>query len=749
MNPKNLIDQSSLIGVHDNQEEEINLGDYLAVIAGSKWLILAITLLVLVLGAAYALIARPIYSVDALLQVEEKGSSLGALDEVAAMFEGETPVNAEIEILRSRLVIGRAVDDLNLTVDARPEYLPLLGEAIARRHDTDQGPAEPPFGLDQFGLGQYAWGGETIQVDTFEVPRSWLGEPFILVAGEGGSFRLLEPEQESLVLEGRVGQTARGSLGRGEVILFVAELVGRPGTRFQLVRRSRLSAIKDIQEQLSVSEKGKQSGVLQIGMQGADPRQVTDVVNEIATGYVRQNVERKSAEAEQTLSFLEEQLPVLKERLESAEADLNTFRLERGSIDMPKETQVILEQTVAVESQLTQLQQKREELRQRFTPAHPTVVALDAQAARLTQDLEQLNQQVQRLPDTQQELLRLSRNVEVSTELYTSLLNSAQELQVAKAGTLGNVRIVDQALIPEKPVKPKKGMILAVSLVLGLFLGVVVAFVRRSLRSGVEDPELVEKQLGVPVYATIPHSRTQDKLARRVKGRSGKAAILAQLEPEDLAIESLRSLRTTLHFALLEAKNNIIMITGPSPGVGKSFLSVNLGAVLASSGRRVLLIDADLRKGYLNQYMGLERGDGLTDLISGTIGLEQAVHPTPVENLEIIPTGAIPPNPSELLLHERLGACLAELSKRYDHVLVDSPPVLAVTDAAIVGRLAGASLLVIKAGLHPLREIDLSVKRLRQAGVNLRGVLFNDVTFASSRYGYGKYVYHYAYGKGK
>ncbi|MDX1655529.1 MAG: GNVR domain-containing protein, partial [Candidatus Competibacteraceae bacterium] len=623
MNPKNLIDQSSLIGVQDTLEEEINLGDYLAVIAASKWLILGITLLVLLLGAAYALIARPIYSVDALLQVEEKGSSLGALDEVTAMFEGETPVNAEIEILRSRLVIGRAVDDLNLTVQARPHHLPLLGEAIARHHDPGEGPAGPLFGLRH--LQQYAWGGEVIQVDTFQVPRPWLGEPFILVAGEGGSFRLLEPDDEAVVLEGQIGQTARGQLGGGEIILFVAELIARPGTRFELVRRSRLSTIKDVQEQLGVSEKGKQSGVLQIGMLGPDPRQVTEVVNQIANGYVRQNVERKSAEAEQTLIFLEEQLPVLKERLESAEVALNAFRLERGSVDMPKETQVILERTVEVESQLTQLQQKREELRQRFTPAHPTVVALDAQIARLTQDLGQLNEQVQSLPDTQQELLRLSRNVEVSTELYTSLLNSAQELQVAKAGTLGNVRIVDYALPPEEPVKPKKGLILAVSLVLGLFLGVVAAFVRRALRSGVEDPDVVEKQLGIPVYVNIPHSKSQDKLSRRVKARSGKAAVLAQLEPEDLAIESLRSLRTTLHFALLEAKNTVIMVTGPSPGVGKSFVSVNLGAVLAGSGRRVLLIDADLRKGYLNQYLGLARSDGLSDLISGTIDLERAV----------------------------------------------------------------------------------------------------------------------------
>ncbi|MDQ2695648.1 MAG: polysaccharide biosynthesis tyrosine autokinase [Pseudomonadota bacterium] len=747
MSPKNDIDVSYLTTGPDIQEEQVDLAEYLEVLASSKWLIAAILMLTLCTGLGYLLITQPIYSVDALLQVEEKQSSLGALDDVAALFEDETPVNAEIEILRSRMVIGKAVDNLKLHTVVRLAHLPVVGSALARRAGSE-GIAPPWLGWAQWPWGeQFAWGGEQIQVETFAVPDNWLGKPFAIVAEDQGRYRLLDQEGQ-LLLNGRMGQAARTTLNGEPLELFVSQLQARPGTRFELVRHSRLAAIKALNEMLRVGERGKQSGMVELHLEGPDPAKASEIINEVANLYVRQNVERKSAEAEQTLAFLEQQLPALREKLETAEAALNAYRLEQGSVDLTKETQVVLEKIVQLEAELIKLKQSREELIRQFTPAHPRMKALDAQMARISAELAELNQQVKNLPDTQQEVLRLSRDVQVNTELYTSLLNSAQELRVAKAGTLGNVRIVDYAVPPHEPVKPRPALVLAVTLVLGLFLGVIAAFIRRSLRSGVDDPDLVEKHLGLPVYATIPHSRQQHKLARRLRSKNAQHSVLAEIDPDDMAVESLRSLRTTLHFALLEAKNNIIMITGPSPGVGKSFVSANLGAVLASAGKRVLLIDADLRKGYLNQYLGLtDRNEGLSDLISGTAAMEAAVHATDIAGLDIIPTGSIPPNPSELLLHERFTACLNYLAKTYDHVLIDSPPVLAVTDAAIIGRQAGAALLVVKAGFHPLREIEQSVKRLRQAGVNLRGLLFNDIEITSRRYGYGKYVYQYAYKK--
>ncbi|MDH3691903.1 MAG: polysaccharide biosynthesis tyrosine autokinase, partial [Gammaproteobacteria bacterium] len=255
-----------------------------------------------------------------------------------------------------------------------------------------------------------------------------------------------------------------------------------------------------------------------------------------------------------------------------------------------------------------------------------------------------------------------------------------------------------------------------------------------------------EKRTGLPVYAVIPHSDKQKALEKRSRGKNGSSAVLAVADVNDPAIEGLRSLRTAFQFAVLDVNNNLLLITGVSPDVGKTFLSLNFGAVLASSGKRVLVIDADLRRGHLTQNLGIEQTGGLSEVIAGTCDVDQVVRETGVDNLEFVAAGVLPPNPSELLLHENFARALQEFSDQYDHVIIDSPPILAATDAGIIGRIAGATFLVAKAGAHRLHEIEQSVKQLRQAGVDLRGFVLNDVSRTSSPYTYGKYTTHaYAY----
>ncbi len=284
------------------------------------------------------------------------------------------------------------------------------------------------------------------------------------------------------------------------------------------------------------------------------------------------------------------------------------------------------------------------------------------------------------------------------------------------------------------------------ALILGGFVGVAAAFARKALKAGVEDPDLIEKQLNVPIYATISHSKRQERIFKRLQSDKSERAILAVDTPDDPAIESLRNLLTALHFGMMDVKNNCIMIAGPSPGVGKSFVSVNLAAVLTSTDKKVLLIDGDLRRGHLHKYMGIERENGLSEFISGEISIGDALHPTSVPGLTLIPTGALPPNPTEMLLHQRFNNCLSVLTPRYDHIIIDSPPILVAADASIIGQIAGGSLMVLKSGAHPMREIEQAVKRLQQSAVNLRGILFNDV-MTHANYGKSKYHYEYSYKK--
>jgi len=726
----------------EERNEVLSIGTLLVDLYESRWLACSILLLTVLAAAFYSLMLEPIFRTDALVQVEnnDRLPTVESVMAAATPFESEASVTAEIEILQSRMVLGSVVDDLGLQIVAEPRRFPLLGPVVTRLHDPAKGVRKP-----WLGLGSFAWGGERIHVDSMEIPDDAYDRNWTLEAIEDGGYRLFDSENREVVA-GTVGQTAKAAAG-DLPRLFVSRLDARPGTRFRLIKHSRQWSIRQLQEGLKVREKGKQSGVMTLALEGADPRRVSETLSQIVNLYVRQNVERRSVEAEQTLAFLDEQLPSVKRELETAESLLNKYRLEKGSIDLPLETQAILAEIVEIQAGVTELEQRRAGLRQNFTAAHPTIMAVDAELTRLNQGLDDMNSQVRNLPETQQEVLRLSRDVQVNTALYTALLNSSQELRVTKAGMIGNARILDQAIVPDRPVRPRKMLIVAAGVLLGICLATLMVVARKHLMPrGVENPDELEQTLGFPVYASVPNSKKQREIARQAKRNGSAPAILASLDPEDLAIESLRSTHTALQFAMLEAKNNLIMICGPRPGVGKSFISVNLSAVLAMAGKKVLLIDGDMRKGLLHEHLGVKRKCGLSDVIGDRLDTAEAIKPTAIDGLELITTGTPPPNPYELLLRDRFVECMESLSARYDQIIVDSPPVLAVADANIIGQAAGTSLLVLRSGQHSLDEIKLSVKRLKQAGVDLNGLMFNGVKL-NLRKGHGKYAFQYAYRK--
>lgn len=723
-------------------DDFINLGEIIAVLLEYKWLILAIGTFAVLVGGVVAFVSTPIYRADALVQVEDKKGGKGglaALRDVEAVLGDTTSVAAELEILRSRMILGRVVDRLNLTVQAEPVRAPVFGAAFARRYSGLE-PAPP-----MFGLSSYAWGGERIRVERFEVPEGMLGKPFLLHVDQDGSLALYD-EEGGFVLDARTGE----SVSANGVSLFLSEVVARSGTRFVLTRQSQQQAIAQLRERFEARERGgsrvRGSGVIEMSLRGDDRAALVTELNEILNAYVRQNVEYRSAEAESTLAFLEAQLPELKGQLDTAEAAYNEYRQSRGSVDLTLETQSVLRSVVEADNEIVALQQKREELRQRFTSEHPQVIAVDAQISRLRNRRASFEGNVSRLPETQQVALQLRRDVEVATALYTNLLNSAQQLRVARAGTVGDVRIIDPAVTALLPVAPRKALMLLLSGVLGLLGALGTVWAIRALRVVVEDPQTIERELALPVYATVPASKAEEGIERRIlRGRGGKGELLALVNPDDDAMESLRSLRTTLHFALLGAERGSVLITGPAPGVGKSFVTKNLGAVLAQAGKRVIIVDADLRKGHINKAFGVPRGLGVSDYIMGKATLEVIVKPTAVENLHMVTTGLIPPNPSELLMHPQFANMLAALEDRCDVLLVDAPPILAVSDAAIIGRMVGATLLVARAGRHPIRELEQAVKRFEHGGAAVKGFVFNGFDTRRQRHRFGYEGYHYQY----
>ncbi|TOH63602.1 tyrosine-protein kinase [Vibrio parahaemolyticus] len=707
-------------------DDEIDLGKLFGIILDAKWLILCTVVLFSIVGVGVAILSTPIYKADALIQIESKSSGgiSAMVGDMGELFSAESSATTEIEIIKSRMILGGTVDKFNLTTVASPNYMPIIGKGLARIQGEQI----------------------SINVTRFNAPSYAVGIPLTLevVDAEQKAFKLTE-DNGSVVLEGRVGEL----LEKNGYQFLATELVAQTGDSFTVSKISKLDAINKLQENLSISERGKQTGIISLSFSGEDRTKIQAILNDISQNYFLQNVQRNSAEAEQSLEFLKGHLPDIKIKLTASEDVLNRFRQENESIDLGLEAQSTLKVMVELEAQLNELTFKESEISQRFTQDHPAYKSLLDKRQTLLKEKERLNKQVQKLPKTQREVLRMTRDVEVNQQIYIQLLNKVQELNIIKAGTVGNVRILDSAQSFSKPIKPKKALIVVLATLLGGMAGVAFVLIRAAFHRGVETPDQIE-QIGIPVYASVPKSIQQLEFASKLKRNKSKGnnelVLLAEANPADLSIEALRSLRTSLHFAMMEAKNNVLMISGPAPSIGKTFVSTNFAAVAAKTGQKVLLIDADMRKGYLQQCFGLRWDNGLSEYLSGKVAPSNIIKSTSIDNLNVVTRGQVPPNPSELLMHPRFKSFIDDMSAEYDLVIIDTPPVLAVTDPSIVGALAGTTLMVARFDQTTLKEIEVARGRFEQSGVEVKGVILNAVEKkASNSYGYGYGYYNYAY----
>ena len=721
----------------ERDAQEVDLKGYFNVLYDSRWLIGGITMLVTALAVLYALVASPVYEANLMIHVEEESpnASKNILSEVSSLFETKKAAIAEMELLQSRMVISRAVDNLQIFIEVRPRYVPVVGFWFADRSASEL--SEPGI----FGYGGYVWGPERADVSVFDIPQAWLNKEFTLTARGNGRY-LLGGAGLPVIYEGIVGTPLKVAARGGNIELRIDRLDARAGAQFSLKRKSRLATIEQIQTSMVITEQGKQSGIIEVRLQGDDAQRINSLLSEIGREYMRQNLARKTEEAEKSLAFLNEQLPALKRQLEASEEKYNLFRNSHGSIDMREEARMSLQQAASAQTRRIDLNQKKTELLTRFTEDHPVVIGLDKQRREVDMEIDNVARRIKTLPVLEQDEARLVREIKVNTDLYTALSNTAQQLRLVSVGRVSNVRLIDAPMAPEKALKPNRPLIVVLAVMTGVFLGTLVAFARKAMSGGIDDPQRIERLLGARVvYASIPHSSNQDRLLRKTRNTPGYLPLLAQAFPEDIAIESLRSFRAAVMFAMPHLKNNILMFAGPGRDMGKSFLSANFAAVLAASGKRVLLIDADLRNGHLHRYFGVSREQGLTKGISGSMPLEHIIHRRVLENLDFIPTGALPPNRAEFLQHLNFSNLLDAVSDQYDVVVIDPPPILAVSDVLIIGAHVGAVFILARAGVTTEGEITESVKRLNHAGIAPQGVVFNDMPLRL-----GTRSYHFQYG---
>ena len=692
------------------KKEDTDLFDLLKDLA-KNWKIMVPCIIVAgVIGVIVAMWIRPIYTVDALLQIESKNNkSTGLMGGLPSLFAPTSPAETEIELIRSRQIIGDAVEKMHLQYDAIP--INVMDRLLHREGRMEINQYEIPWG---------------------NIPAEETIKPWIAEAVDSVTYKLFD-HNDKVVLTGTIGTTYHIPYAGDTAIFSVFNMEANAGQRFELFKYSRLEAIARFKSAFDVGEKGKKTGILEFRYQDIYPDRATKILNEIATSYLRQNVEQRNAEAQKTLEFLEKQLPDVKAQMDSSLLKFNTYRNRVGSVDIDAETRLILEKRNRLQQSLLDLQQKKQSAIRLFQPEHPTIKTLEEQENNLKRELATNTAATKKLPNTQQEVLKLTNEVDMSKIMYTTMLNNIQQLKLVSAGEVGSVRIIDFAEEVSRPTKPKKSLIICIALFLGFLLGTCIATLKSKFSNGVRDAHFIERETGYSVYAKVPKGNP--------KGTKGTRP-LAVVEPDDVAVESLRTLRSSLEFSMDEGSNPIIGISGLIPGVGKSFISVNLAALYAGLGKKVLLIDADLRKGRLHKEFGIKRGKGLSQILLHSATFEETVSATDVENLEILPCGNVPSNPSELLGSKRYSDLIEELKGKYDLIIIDTPPIMLVTDAALACRVAAQIVMVIEYNKHSIEAIQDGMKQL------LKGNNIAHASFVINKYEHGHSDgYGYKYGK--
>lgn len=699
-------------GGQPSDNNSITLLDALFILWKRRYFLLLFILAGVVVGLAVSQWIRPQYTSDAMLQIDPKGNKAAnrAMGEMGAILDVASPADAEIELIKSRLVLSFVVAEEHLDYSATP--VSALNRMLHREGRMDIG---------------YLF-----------IPKEARSEKWYAVVTGENTYAVYS-EDESKLVEGNVGELLKAPY-EGDTLQIRVDRIRKAsvGEKFKISQLNPLLAVRKLAKSLKVAEKGKQTGVIGVSYSHRYADRAASILNTIANTYVRQNVEMRSADAAKTLEFLESQLPAIKAKLDSSEKILSDYRHHIGSVDMTGETRAHLDKEMDLQRQLLQLEQQRQQVTRLFKEEHPSVQTIVKQQNRLRGELGRLRKNAESMPTTQQELIRLQENVAVNNSQYTTMLNNIQQLRVVRAGEVGNVRVVDFAQIEPKPSKPKKMNILICSIAASFMIGVLIVFLRRMMRNGVRSSQELEHATDVSVYAKIPESKN-----RLLRDKHHKLT-LVESSPNDQACEAFRTLQTALDFSLSE-EHNVVMVCGLVPGVGKSFVSKNLAAVYAMNGKRVLLIDADMRKGVIRS----SKHAGLTEILSGKVSWREAVTDTRLENLFVLGCGKRLMSPSELLRHDRFKNILAEMKAEYDMILVDTPPVSLVTDAELIYPLVDFALMVVHYGTDSVSQIKESISNLRRYADKPCAFVMNHCEYEPGHYGYG-YGYYGGgyYGKG-
>ena len=748
---------------------EVHLHDYLRVILRRRWSFITVFCAVFIGVAIYTYTVKPTYEAFATLHVHDeksgKGDLLGDLG-----ISGQNTVDAEIEIVKSRT---------NL-------------EQVSKRLHLNWVVSEKSEGLD-------------FKLLEFQAPESQ-SDYQVEVTGPD-SYRVLDAA-DGVIGNGKSGLPMRSQ--SGTVSLLLTDLKGKTGDGFRISMRPLDVAAAGLKDNIKAAEVGKKTGIFRLSYTDTDPVMARDVVNILAQVYLEQSVAFKTEEASKSLDFIEGQMKAVQSELDSAEKNLQAYKTGSGVVKLDSEADELVRKisetekeragitiqrkqlefalaavrdavrrgkiytpaalngdpgVAAMAAKLADLEVQKQAVLVETTESHPQVIALKSQISEIqrklaaiydtsqknlgrqeavvAQTLAGYEGQLKRLPMAERDLARLMRYTKVNADIYTFLLQKHEESRIAKAATISNINVIDQAITPRAPIKPVKLKNLLLGLLVGLMLGAGVAFFQEYLDDTIKDAEGARRELNAPVLAVIPFIPRRQGQASLSYGTS----LITQHEPKSSAAEAFRSLRTSIHFSAINREKKTLIVTSTFPGEGKTTISANLAVILAQAGARVLLIDCDLRRPKLHEHFNHSKTPGLTEVLAGDASFASALHNTGIARLDFVGAGTSPPNPAELLGSNRMANLLQKLRDTYDHIVLDAPPVLAVTDAPLLTTRSDMAIIVMETERVPVKAAQRMAELLVNVQAPVAGIIVNDKSGRSfERYGYyGDSYYGYGY----
>lgn len=726
--------------VNKNDNDDIDLMALaFAILRG--WKTIAIfALLGLVIGVLYTRYVNPTYKSDALIQIETQASGISsALASSDLVPEANAQTQTEIQLIKSRMVLKPVVDLLHLGIVLKDPNISDI-DRIKYSNPSTQMNSKEGVSLDT-EEGR-------VQVSQFDVSQDYLNKSFTLSRSSDG-FVLNDGFDD---YRGQLGQPYRFR-GVDGVIEMQVNSLPEAGYPIKITKQSLQNTTNGINSALTVTEAGGQTGILQLSMTGPNQEQISNILKSIVFSYVNQNQERGSEETTRTITFIESQIPALKQKLAASEAAFNTFRENNGTIDVDQEASLLLSEKTQVDSKINELKLQKADLTTYYTEEHPQVVQINDQLRVLNDRKREIDRRVEQLPEIQRQFLQLSEDMTINREIYLTMLKNYEQLKIVRAGQIGYARVIDMPINTYKAIAPKKLQIVLIMLIFGASVGALLVLAKSLLRKVVKDPERIETQTGVPVIATIPRSPSLSRLAKK---KNTPNRLLAYVDNNSISYEAIKSLRTYLMFGMPEVgklghRAKVILISGESPGVGKSFISANLAEVFGQLNKKILVMDADMRLGEMHHLFNMKPDNGLAELLMHEQITEDrivsAIHPTAMDHIDFMPRGKQPHNPASLLTGERFDEVMQQLSTHYDYIVIDSPPVLAASDPVILSQYADKVLMVTRYDKSIEGQLGYAIKQMNKANVRVDGIVLNDVQQNKmSKY---SYHYNYAYGNNK